>query len=129
MLNKKELLISTVMICATLTGCNGLKQDHNPAIASIKTSSGLAVVESSYNGAGRTWTGETRALFYSTDLLLKEGVTVWVEFECDACGNLQKWEIKSPFAKLIHCDCPEKIDKEGNSREFFALSISYDNTK
>ena len=49
-----------------------------------------------------------------------------IVFKCDACKNEQEFDIDNAWADVISCDCPEKIDKDGNAREYSAIEVTYD---
>lgn len=119
------MIVTVVLMCIALTGCNNFKQDDTHATVSLTTSTGQAFVGQSFNGAGMTWSGQKAALHYKSDLTLLKGETATLIFKCDACGNEQKYEIDEAFSETLHCDCPEEIDEHGNAREYFAICISF----
>ena len=119
------MLVTVILICVALTGCNSLKKDDTHAIVSLTTSTGQAYVGQSFNGAGLNLSGQKIALRYKTELTMLKGETATLIFKCDACGNEQEYEITEAFSKTLHCDCPEEIDKDGNAREYFAICVSF----
>lgn len=108
-----------------LTGCNIFNVDDTHANTSITTSSGHACVYTTWNGSNG-WSGKRNALNKKVELTLKKGETANVTFKCDACGNEQTYEITEAWSEVLRCECPEKIDYEGNSREYIAICISYE---
>ena len=56
---------------------------------------------------------------------MKTGETAHIVFKCDACGNEQEFNIDQPWSDIISCDCPEKINKDGNAKEYAAIEIEY----
>ena len=115
-------MILTVVSMFTLTGCgnieNMFKFDEIHATASITTSSGDAFVVESMNKQEISVMNQIR-------WELAKGETAVVDFECLACKNKQKFEISTPWAKTIACDCPEKLDSNGNQREYITIAMSY----
>ena len=119
------MMIAVVMLVA-LTGCNLFKEDDVHANVGITTSSGQAYVCSTWNGAGKGWSGQRIALSKKVELTLKKGETANVTFKCDACGNEQTYEITEAWSEVLKCDCPEQMDDKGNAREYVAICISYE---
>ena len=120
------MIVTVVLMCVALTGCSSLKQDETHAIVTLKTSTGQAYVGRSFNGAGMNLSGQDAALRYKSEVVLKKGEKAVVTFKCDACGNEQEYEVHEPWAETLSCDCPEKIDKKGNAKEYTAISISFE---
>ena len=121
------MMIVAILMCFILTGC--LRQDRSHASVAVKLSSGGAGVFESYNGAGMTMSGQQLAVYHAVKCTLKDGETAEVTFKCNACGNNQKYEIDAPWAEVLSCDCPEKIDENGNAKEYVAIKIRYSNSK
>lgn len=121
------MMIVAILMCFILTGC--LRQDRNHASVGLKLSNGVACVAESYNGAGMTLSGQQIALKHVSNIVLEEGETAELTFKCNACGNNQKYEIDAPWAEILSCDCPEKIDKNGNAKEYLAIGFSYSKSK
>lgn len=118
--------VATVM-STTLTGCvNTFREDKNHAKVSWYTTSGLSGNTRSFNGAGLAGSGQDIALQSKFDATLKKGDKLHLVFECEACGDLQEFDIEEAWAKTISCKCPEKIDKDGNAKEYFAISVSFE---
>lgn len=125
-MKKISMMMVTVVLFVSLTGCASMKQDKTHAIVTLKTSTGQAYVGRSFNGAGMNISGQEAALRNKSELVLKKGETAVVTFKCDACGNEQKYEVKEAWAETLSCDCPEKIDEKGNAKEYTAISISFE---
>lgn len=121
------MTIATVvfMCVVALTGCDSLRKDDTHATVSLTTSTGQAYAGGSYNGAGLNHSGQEIALRNKAQLILKKGETAVVKFYCDACGNEQEYEVSEPWAETLSCDCPEKIDKNGNAKEYTSIIISF----
>lgn len=119
------MMVTVILMCVALTGCNSFKQDDTHAIVSLTTSTGQSFIGQSFNGAGMTWSGQKAALHYKSELTLLNGETATLTFKCDACGNEQTYEVTEAFSEMLHCDCPEEIDENGNAREYFAICISF----
>lgn len=119
------MMVTVILMCVALTGCNGLKQDDTHAAVSLTTSTGQSFAIRSFNGAGMTRSGQRIALCNTSELTLLNGETATLTFKCDACGNEQTYEITEAFAKILHCDCPEEIDENGNAREYIVICISF----
>ncbi len=56
---------------------------------------------------------------------METGESAHIIFKCDACGNKQEIDIDQPWSDVIHCDCPEEIDEKGNSKEYAAIELTY----
>ena len=119
------MMVTVILMCVALTGCNSFKQDDTHATVSLTTSTGQSFIGQSFNGAGMTWSGQKAALHYKSELTLLNGETATLTFKCDACGNEQTYEVTEAFSEMLHCDCPEEIDENGNAREYFAICISF----
>ena len=119
------MMVTVILICVTLTGCNSFRQDDTHATVSLTTSTGQSFIGQSFNGAGMTWSGQKAALHYKSELTLLNGETATLTFKCDACGNEQTYDVTEAFSETLHCDCPEEIDEKGNAREYFAICISF----
>lgn len=122
------VVLATMLIGMMLTGCsNPLRKDDKHATVSMTTADGQAYVFQSVNGSNATVSGKELALTnYKVNLNLKTGETVHITFKCDECGNDQEFDIDQPWADVISCDCPEKINKEGNAKEYAAIEVTYD---
>lgn len=120
--------VTIMMMVVALTGCsNPFRKDDKHATVSMTTSDGQAYVFQSVNGSNATVSGKELALTnYKVNLNLKKGETVHIKFKCNACKNKQEFDIDQPWADVISCDCPEKINKEGNAREYAAIEVTYD---
>lgn len=120
-------VITTMLIGMALTGCGiGSKVDENNATVSVTTSSGLAFVGRSVNGSAATVSGKEYALRRDEIAVnLKTGETAHIEFKCDACKNKQEFDIDKAWSDVISCDCPEKIDENGNAKEYVAIVVTY----
>lgn len=120
-------VVTMMVMAVALTGCsNPFRTDDNHATVSITASDGRAYVFQSVNGSNATVSGKELALRYGKFTLnLKAGETAQIVFKCDACGNEQKFDISEPWSDVLACDCSEKIDKNGNAREYSAIEVSY----
>lgn len=119
------MLISVVFATMLLAGCtNPFKQDNNYAKVSLTTSNGFAANLRSYNGSGKDISGSEFAFKCQSRAKLKKGDVLYLSFKCDACGDKQEFEIHEPWAQTLSCQCPEEMDKEGNAREYFSLSVT-----
>lgn len=128
--NMKKLIMMVVMmmvLVSILTGCSDLhRKDEDNATVSVTTSDGQAYVYQSVNGSDSIFSGKEYALrYFKKEIDMKIGETIHIVFECDACGNKQEIEVDSAFAGVIQCDCPEKMDENGNAREYIAFEINY----
>ena len=102
------------------------RKDEDNATVSVTTSDGQAYVYQSVNGSDSIFSGKEYALrYFKKEIDMKIGETIHIVFECDACGNKQEIEIDSAFAGVIQCECPEKMDENGNAREYIAFEINY----
>ena len=120
-------VLTTMLIGMMLTGCNPFRKDDKHATVSVTTSDGQAYVFQSVNGSNATVSGKELALRNGKiNFNLKTGETAHIVFKCDACGNEQKFDINHAWSDVISCDCPEKIDEEGNAREYSAIEVTYD---
>lgn len=120
------MLVTVVIMAITLTGCgNPFKTDENHAKVSCYTTSGLAGNTRSFNGAGKTRSGQDLALENKTDFILEKGDKLHLTFECEACGDVQEFDIDNAWAKIISCQCPEEIDENGNAKEYYAASVTF----
>ena len=120
------MVIATILVTFGLTGCtNPFKTDENHAKVSISTESGFSDTIQSVNGAGKSASGQSIALRYKSEFVLKKGDKLYLAFNCDACGYTKEFVIDYPWANTISCDCPEKIDEAGNAKEYFAISVSF----
>lgn len=120
-------VLTTMLIAMMLTGCsNPFRKDDKHATVSVTTSDGQAHVFQSVNGSNTTVSGKELALRTGKiNFNLKTGETAHIVFKCDACGNEQEFDINQPWADVISCDCPEKINKDGNAREYSAIEVTY----
>lgn len=130
----KKMMVTVVTMMAiamSLTGCGNLfREDDKHATVSVTTSDGQAYVFQSVNGSNATISGKELALRNGKiKFNLKTGETAHIVFKCDACGNEQKFDIDNAWADVISCDCPEKIDKDGNAREYAAIEVTYNQEK
>ena len=121
-------VLTTMLIGMMLTGCsNPFRKDDKHATVSMTTSDGQAYVFQSVNGSNATVSGKELALRNGKiNINLKTGETAHIVFKCDACGNEQEFDIDNAWSDVISCDCPEKIDKDGNAREYSAIEVTYD---
>lgn len=125
-MKKISILVTVVILAIALTGCGkSLKKDENHAKVSWSTTSGQAANTRSFNGAGMTISGQDMALRNKTEFILKKGDKLHLTFECEACGDVQEFDIDEAWAKTISCKCPEKIDENGNAKEFYAASVTF----
>lgn len=122
---KKIIIIVIAIFVLILVGCTSFKEDKNHADVTIVTSAGDAYLFQSCNGSNSTHSGRDIALANQSKLSLKQGETATITFKCSACGKEESYKIEEPWAGVISCDCPEKIDSEGNAKEYVAISISY----
>ena len=127
----KKMMVTVVTMMAiamSLTGCGNLfREDDKHATVSVTTSDGQAYVFQSVNGSNSTLSGKEKALLKCKfNLNLKTGETAHIVFKCDECGNEQEFDIDKAWSDVIGCDCPEKIDKDGNAREYSAIEVTYD---
>ena len=123
----KKIVTMMIMVVA-LTGCsNPFRKDDKHATVSMTTSDGQSYVFQSVNASNATVSGKELALRNGKiNFNLKTGETAHIVFKCDACGNEQKFDIDNVWSDVISCDCPEKIDKDGNAREYAAIEVTYD---
>ena len=123
-----KTIVTMMIMVVALTGCsNSSRKDDTNATVSMTTADGQAYVFQSVNGSNATVSGKELALTnYKVNLNLKTGETVHITFKCDECGNDQEFDIDQPWADVISCDCPEKINKEGNAKEYAAIEVTYD---
>ena len=121
-------VLATMLIGMMLTGCsNPFRKDDKHATVSMTTSDGQSYVFQSVNGSNATVSGKELALRNGKiNFNLKTGETAHIVFKCDACGNEQEFDIDNAWSDVISCDCPEKIDKDGNAREYSAIEVTYD---
>lgn len=122
----KKIVTMMIMVVA-LTGCsNPFRKDDKHATVSMTTSDGQSYVFQSVNASNATVSGKELALKNGKiNFNLKTGETAHIVFKCDACGNEQKFDIDNAWSDVISCDCPEKIDKDGNAREYSAIEVAY----
>ena len=121
------MLVTVVIMAMALTGCGeSFKLDENHAKVSWTASNGWASTTRSFNGAGMSLSGQDIALKNKADLTVKKGDKVHLTFECDACGDVQEFDIEEAWAKTLSCKCPEKIDENGNAKEYYAASVSFE---
>lgn len=121
------MLVTVVIMVMALTGCgNSFKQDENHAKVSWTASNGWTANTRSFNGAGMTWSGQDIALKNKAELTFKRGDKVHLTFECDACGDVQEFDIEENWAKTLSCKCPEEIDENGNAKEYYAASVRFE---
>lgn len=122
----KKIVTMMIMVVA-LTGCsNPFRKDDKHATVSMTTSDGQSYVFQSVNASNATVSGKELALRNGKiNFNLKTGETAHIVFKCDACGNEQKFDIDNAWSDVISCDCPEKIDKDGNAREYSAIEVAY----
>ena len=120
-------VLITMLIGMMLTGCeNPFRTDDNHATVSVTTSDGQAYVFQSVNGSNSTLSGKEKALLKCKfKLNLKTGETAHIVFKCDECGNEQEFDIDKAWSDVIGCDCPEKMDENGNVREYAAIEVTY----
>lgn len=126
---KKNIMVvlMALIVMMNLTGCGNLfRKDKEHATVSVTTSDGKSYIGQTVNGSNATVTGKTLALEHKSKIRLKKGETAHIIFTCDACGDKQEFDIDQPWSEVIHCKCPEDIDKNGNSKEFSAIVISYE---
>ena len=120
------MLVTVVIMAIALTGCGkSLEKDENHAKVSWSTTSGQAANTRSFNGAGMTISGQDIALRNKAEFFLKKGDKLHLTFECEACGDVQEFDIDEVWAKTISCKCPEKIDENGNAKEFYTASVTF----
>ena len=120
------MLVTVVIMAIALTGCGkSLEKDENHAKVSWSTTSGQAANTRSFNGAGMTISGQDIALRNKAEFVLKKGDKLHLTFECEACGDVQEFDIDEVWAKTISCKCPEKIDENGNAKEFYTASVTF----
>lgn len=126
----KKMMVTVVTMMAiamSLTGCgNPFRTDDKHATVSVTTSDGQAYVFQSVNGSNATVSGKELALRNGKiNFNLKTGETAHIVFKCDECGNEQEFDIDNAWSDVIGCDCPEKMDENGNVREYAAIEVTY----
>ena len=121
------MLVTVVIMAIALTGCSkSFKRDDNHAKVSWSTTSGQAANTRSFNGAGMSMSVQDIALRNKAEFVLKKGDKLHLTFECEACGDVQEFDIEEAWAKTISCKCPEEIDENGNAKEYYAASVSFE---
>lgn len=126
------MVLTTILTGVMLTGCyNPFQEDDVHATVSITTSDGRANVFQSVNGSNSMNSGRGLALGlgHKHILKLKNGEMAHIVFQCDACGNRQEFDIDEAWADVISCHCPEKMDNDGNAREYVAVEVTYNQDK
>ncbi len=118
------MVVVLILMALAFTGCS-IKRDRVHATVTLTISDGKADVWRSVNGAGLNRTGKDLALQNKTEIVLNEGETANITFNCEACGCKQEYNINEAWADVLSCDCPEKIDQNGNAKEYTAISISF----
>lgn len=122
-----SILVTVTILTIALTGCgNPFRVDKNHAKVSYSTTSGQAGNGRSFNGAGMSVSGQELALRNRSTLVLKKGDKLHLSFECEACGDVQEFDIDEAWAKTISCKCPEQIDEKGNAKEYVAISVGFE---
>lgn len=126
-----KTIIAVIMLititCFALASCGeSLKRDDNHATVSVTTSSGGAFVGKSFNGAGYNRSGKDMALKNKMQVTLKNGDIAHITFKCDSCEDTQEYDIKEAWADVLSCNCTEAIDENGNAKEYYAISISFE---
>ena len=125
-MKKIMIMVTVVSLLVALVGCsNPFRTDTKHATVTLTTSTGETTVFQTYNGAGFTISGREFALRNKIKGDLNKGGTAKITFKCDECGDKQEIEVTEPFADVLHCKCPEKIDKKGNAREYIAIEVSF----
>lgn len=122
-----KTIVTMMIMVVALTGCSNLsRKDDTNATVSITTSDGQAYVYRSVNGSDATVSGKEYALRKDKiKVNMKTGETAHIKFKCNACKNKQEFDIDQPWSDIISCDCPEKIDKDGNAKEYVAIEVAY----
>ena len=127
MKRKMGVMLVVIIMTTALTGCvKSLMRDENHAKVSWYTTSGMAANTRSFNGAGMTTSGQDIALRNKAEFVLKKGDKLHLTFECEACGDVQEFDIDEVWSKTISCKCPEKIDDNGNAKEFYSVSVTFE---
>ena len=121
------MLVTVVIMTIALTGCGeSFKHDENHAKVSWTTTIGQAANTRSFNCAGMTMSGQDIALRNKAEFVLKKGDKLHLSFECEACGDMQEFDIEEAWAKTISCKCPEKIDENGNAKEYYSAIVRFE---
>ena len=126
-MKKFAMIFVAIAIVISMSGCklSIFKVDDVPATAEITTTEGDAYVVNSVNGANKTVSGASYAVSHApVSLHLADGEKATIHFVCSACGYEVEDTIIAPFAKLYHCECPEKIDENGNACEYISITAS-----
>ena len=125
---KEDAVIATIILAiTTLSGCasNIFRTDNLHATVTITTSYGETYVDQSVNGSNSSWSGKKIALAEKLKVNLKKGNTAHITFKCDTCGNEQEFDVDQPWSGVLSCDCPEKMNKDGNIKEYSAIEVKY----
>ena len=127
-MKKIIIIVVTIMtMVMTLTGCsNPFRKDTKHATVSITTSDGQSYLMQSFNGSNATISGKELALKAKIIVNMETSETAHIIFKCEDCGNEQEFDIAQPWSDIISCDCPEKLDEEGNAKEYSAIVVTYD---
>lgn len=124
---KKNILVGliTFLVITGLLVCKItiFPTDDSHASLSVINSTGEVALIGSYNDLNRTWSAERMARLHSSNFKIKDGETITLHFECLACGNEQDYTVTDNWAKLIHCDCPDEGDDDGNAKEYVAVKV------
>ena len=118
---KVKWIIMILMSVVIIWMIADLRTDDKSADLIYIASNGRTGAYLSYNGKN----GKKLALENKVTINLKKGETVFIKFQCRACGNKQKFNIDKNWTKLISCDCLERIDKNNNSKEYVAVVVKY----
>lgn len=120
------MMLSAMLSIATLCGCNIFNEDENHAIVEIVTSNGRVTLGQSYNGSGSTtWSSQSIETGNKVELHLQYEEEVLIRFTCEACDTVKEYRIDGPFYKMIHCECSDDMDENGNVKEYFAVVVDY----
>ena len=120
-------IVLVIVIVVAFSACsrNGFFEDSNHAIVTLTTEKGVAGIASSVNGTGTGKSGTEMSLKNKYEVTLKKGDKAKVTFRCDACENVQEFEVAEPWVRTISCDCPIEIT-DGNAREYATVVILYE---
>ena len=119
------IFLSIIVFCISLDSCESRKKDKTHAQVKLTTSTGFSVNWLSYNGVGKNKSGKEIAYENTQYIVLEEGNSATLTFNCSSCGKKCKYKINSAWADIICCDCPETTKKKGPSREYFSIAIDF----
>ena len=114
--------VALVMFVVVVGVCQFLNADEKHATVTISAGGEVEFMES-VNGTTSIHSGEEIALRNVCKVTMAEGESIQLGFYCPACRNEQQEIIDYPCLKIVHCDCPEKGDENGEAKEYFALKV------